>query len=152
MYKYFVVLLILSLIGIVDASFLTYEHFSKRIPPCSVDIFADCGKVLASSYSTFFGIPIAIFGVIFYTIVLVFSWKLIVTTDVWIPRLLLVTGVGAGFSIYFVYLQLVVIKAICLYCMVSAVNSIVLCITCLWMFKKYRSNDKPYLSSISLEK
>ena len=55
-----VLLIVLSLLGIIDAGYLTYEHYQQIIPPCTVNryfpIASDCGKVLTSAYSVIFGI------------------------------------------------------------------------------------------------
>ncbi|MEK7177850.1 MAG: vitamin K epoxide reductase family protein, partial [Patescibacteria group bacterium] len=70
--KKFFLLILLSLLGIADAAYLTYEHYQQVIPPCTVNrllpIASDCGKVLRSSYSVMFGVPLAVFGVIQYSV------------------------------------------------------------------------------------
>src|SRR5476651_2042127 len=58
---------LISLLGVIDAAYLTYEHYSGVIPPCGVGgFFNDCGKVLTSVYATPFGIPLALLGFFFY--------------------------------------------------------------------------------------
>ena len=122
-------LLFLSFIGILDASYLSYEHYSNTIPPCSLHavFLADCGKVLTSSYATVFGIPVALFGVVYYTALFILMLLLLIKKQkifLHITRILVVIGLIA--SIYFVTLQLFVIQAICFYCMTSALNSFVI--------------------------
>ncbi len=114
----------LSLIGLIDALYLTWEHYSGFIPPCSSGIFADCGQVLTSKYSVIFGISVALIGVVVYTLdaVCVFF---AVTANNRLAKLGLITSTFIGFvgSIYFVFLMLVIIKATCLYCLLSALIS-----------------------------
>ncbi len=148
----FIVILIFALIGILDAGYLTMEHYSNEIPPCSTSPWVDCGKVLKSQYAQVGPIPVAVLGLTFYT-----SLFFLVITRLSLVRQLsfrekiwekfqslfgvarkwelsgflkdlqlLMTISAVLFSIYFVYLQLAVIHAICLYCMVSAVNTILL--------------------------
>ena len=62
----FQILLVLATLGVVDAGYLTYEHFANTLPTCSGSIFVDCGKVLKSPYSVIFGIPLTLLGLIDY--------------------------------------------------------------------------------------
>lgn len=116
--------LLFSLIGIADSGYLTYEHYAKLIVPCSTGYFVDCGKVLESPYATPFGIPLALIGLIHYSIFFIVALLLLQHNNVWLRRLMFaISAAGAIASILFVYLQIWVIGAICLYCMVSALNS-----------------------------
>lgn len=139
-----------SLLGIMDAGYLTWEHYSGYIPPCSTSIWVDCGKVLQSSYSMMMGVPLALLGVLFYTSMLGMALYRLSHQDVQekifriipIPHFLdarwqraeqfaldihfLMALTGILFSAYFVFLQLFVIQSICLYCMFSAINSTIL--------------------------
>jgi dihydroorotate dehydrogenase subfamily 2 len=112
-------------LGIIDAGYLTFEHYRQVIPPCTINrflpILSDCGKVLRSSYSVMFGIPLAVLGVIqyfflFLILVLLFKYK----KRIFIYWLILQSMLGAIFSLYFIYLQLVILNSICIYCMLSA--------------------------------
>lgn len=132
-------LIILSLIGLIDAIYLTYEHYSNFIPPCGTSIFVDCGKVLQSSYSVVLGLPLALLGLFHYAmmivlIVLVFAFKNK------IARYLFVFEAAFGFiaSLYLVFLQLIVIRSICLYCMASAITSTALFILMHFVFARER--------------
>ncbi len=121
-------IIIFGIAGIFDAGFLTYEHFQGIVPPCTANAwFADCGKVLNSSYSVVLGIPLALIGFFYYfiltalTVAVLFGRKKLFAFGI-----LIFTSAGLLGSIYFVYLQLVVIQAVCFYCMVSALNSLIL--------------------------
>lgn len=140
--------LILSILGIFDASYLTFEHFSGNTPPCSASIWVDCGRVLKSEYATIWGFPVAMLGLAFYSsmagLMLVrlytekkptfkdWIWKMVgafARPREWtLEKMLFYGQLGAAvsaavFSLYFIFIQLVVIEAICLYCMLSAVLS-----------------------------
>lgn len=121
-------LLFLSLLGLADSAYLTYEHFSNSIPPCTTAYITlvDCGRVLKSSYAYLFGVPLAVLGLFHYSLLTI--WLLLALRGNKAARylMLLQTIAGFGFSVYFVYLQLVVIQAICVYCMVSALTSTLL--------------------------
>lgn len=76
----------------------------------------------------FFGlIPLALLGVFQYTAELIVATYVAVTGNKLGQKLLLfLTAMGALFSLYFVYLMIFVIQAICLYCFASAIISFAL--------------------------
>ncbi len=118
---------ILALVGIVDSAYLTYDHYTDFILPCSSRALVDCGRVLESDYAILFGIPLAVWGLVHYTVLFLISMIYGFTNrKLFIFLMLAQTTIGLLFSAYFVFLQLVVIQAVCLYCMVSALNSLAL--------------------------
>ena len=113
---------ITALIGFIDAAYLTFEHFLGRVPPCS--ILHGCEKVTTSPYAEVFGIPLALFGAIYYfTLLVLIIAHFDLRKQIILKLAALITPVGFLSSLYFIYLQLFVIKAICLYCMISAAAS-----------------------------
>src|SRR3989344_5483231 len=113
------VFLVLSFIGFLDAAYLMIQHYRGLPPDCS--LIKGCEVVTSSKYSEFAGIPIALPGAIFYLSIFVLSFLYFdldklkpLTYASWlvIP--------GFGITLFLVYLQLFVLGAICLYCMVSA--------------------------------
>lgn len=135
-------LALLSILGITDAGYLTYEHYQKVIPPCTVNrllpIASDCGKVLRSSYSVVFGIPLAAFGVVQYSFLLIAILTLIILRKrVLIYWIIFQSMIGAIFSLYFMYLQLIILKSICTYCTLSALISFIIFIISYKMFCGY---------------
>src|SRR5699024_7132303 len=65
--NFILAILFIAVLGILDASYLTYEHYSKSIPPCSTSIWVDCGKVLSSKYSMVGPFPLSLLGLVFYS-------------------------------------------------------------------------------------
>ncbi len=131
------------ILGITDAGYLTYEHYSQVIPPCKVNRFlpiaSDCGKVLRSSYSIMFGVPLAVFGVIQYSFLLIaIILFAIYRKKIFIYWLILQSAIGAIFSLYFIYIQLVILNSICTYCMLSALLSFTIFFLVNKIFKKER--------------
>ena len=53
-------------------------------------------------------------------------------------RIVLYAALGAVSSVYFIYLQLGLISAICSYCIISAVTSFLLLFAALWHFQVTR--------------
>ncbi|MFZ2200121.1 MAG: vitamin K epoxide reductase family protein [Microgenomates group bacterium] len=122
-------IIVLALAGVIDASYLTYEHYARIVPPCSIHWWlTDCGRVLNSSYSIFLGIvPLALLGVFQYTAELLLSIYIFMTNSALTKKLLLLLStMGLLFSAHFVYLMIFVIHAICLYCFASAIISLFL--------------------------
>lgn len=119
--------LLLLVVGILDSSYLTYERFSGAIPPCSTSLWVDCGKVLRSDYSALFGIPLSLLGLGHYAVLLAVTILLVRSKQAILKKwVLLQSLVGALFSVYLIYIQLGLLHAICVYCMLSAVVSFAL--------------------------
>src|SRR3989344_5003976 len=62
--------IIISLIGLADAIWLTKSYYEGNIT-CTV--IAGCLEVLKSSYSAIAGVPVALLGATFYTLILVIA-------------------------------------------------------------------------------
>lgn len=117
--------LIVAAVGIADAVFLTVEHFRGVVPPCTV--VHGCGTVLTSAYATIAGVPISLLGVGYYGFLFVFILLVIKRPAAqmirWLRR---VSWIGLLTSAWLMYVQFGVLKAICLYCLVSAATSLML--------------------------
>jgi uncharacterized membrane protein len=130
-----VVVLIVALLGFADAAYLTVEHYSGVIPPCSI---GGCEQVLTSEYSTVLGIPVALGGVFFYLIVLVGVFAYVEGKREKLMRwALALTVFGFLGSLFFLYIQAFVLKAFCLYCLGSALTSTALFVLAIYIFSKY---------------
>ena len=109
------------LVGFIDASYLTYHHYTAEPVPCSIT--GGCEMVLTSDYATFYDIPIAIFGAAAYIVALVLA--LIATSGRrwawWLYGLQ--TLVMAAFSGWLIYVQANYIGAFCQFCLLSAGTS-----------------------------
>ncbi len=115
---------LLSLVGIVIASYLSYIEITQETAFCGP--VGDCNSVQHSSYAKLFGVvPIGLLGLAGYVAILV-AWYLsrkntgpIKTYAVLI--LMGMTFFGTTFSIYLTYLEPFVIGATCMWCVLSAV-------------------------------
>lgn len=124
---YGISLLILVLLGIVDTGYLTYKHYFEPIGICLNGAFGDCGAVLNSQYSIIFGIPLSILGVVHYLWIGALLWMAYVLGSTLYKRLAFIqSAFGVVISIYLTYLQFVVIKSLCPYCLFSALLSIIM--------------------------
>jgi len=130
-------ILVFVFLGILDAGYLTYEHYAGLIPPCSTGIFIDCGKVLNSKYAVIFGIPVALIGLIHYSFFFSNGLAALLTRKKPFKYLVVLQAkVGLLASLYFIYLQFIVIQSVCLYCTFSAVISLTIFIIVLFYLRK----------------
>lgn len=114
---------LLSFLGFVDSAYLTITHYQNIIPPCS--IVTGCETVLNSSFSEFLGIPVALFGSIYFAVLTIFL-ILMMQKNLKNGRkiLLIFTSFGALGAIYFLSVQAFVIKAFCQYCLVADLTAL----------------------------
>lgn len=126
-------MLAISLIGFIDATYLTLQHYQQQPFTCSLT--KGCDVVTSSVYSTIFNIPVALLGALYYLfllglVIFYFDTKkyAILTVLPWFTLL------GFLFSIRFVYIQAIVLKAFCQYCLVSALTSTLLFFTAILLF------------------
>ncbi len=111
---------IISLYGIGASTYLTLTHFFKSSVSlvCSDNGVVNCAKVTSSPQSYVFHIPVALLGLVFFIPMFVISlpvaWRNKSKALAFI-RLCAVIG-GMGFVLYLVSMELLVIKAICLWC------------------------------------
>jgi uncharacterized membrane protein len=115
--------LVLSFIGFIDSVYLTVNHYFKTIPPCSV---SDCGVVLTSKYSTIFNIPVSLFGAIYYILLFILAVLSFEIRKEIIRFVIVLTPLGFLISLYFVYVQIFILKELCFYCLISAFISTIL--------------------------
>ncbi|MHB8681771.1 MAG: vitamin K epoxide reductase family protein [Acidimicrobiales bacterium] len=110
--------LTLSVAGFGIALYLTVDHFTGTLPSCPATGIVNCAKVTTSAQSSVFGVPVALAGLIFFTVMLVANvppaWRSTLPAVAWV-RLVMAVG-GMGFVVYLLYAELFLIKAICLWC------------------------------------
>ena len=113
----------LSLGGVGLATYLAmYKLGMLGTLACTV---GSCETVNLSRWATFLGIPVAVWGVGFY--VVLFLVALLGTTErfveaTWVSHALLaLTAWGVVFSAWLTYLELYVIHAVCMFCVISAI-------------------------------
>lgn len=126
----FVSVTILSIVGFSVATYLTVEHFRNVTPPCAI---GGCETVLTSEYSEVFGLPVSLLGSLYYLLMLAsilvyFDVKNERVKDGSVKFMALLSLIAAIVSLFYIALMLFVIKAICIYCMVSDISSIVILI------------------------
>jgi uncharacterized membrane protein len=110
-------MLVLTVIGLGVAIYLTYVHYSGTKPACTAG--ASCLKVQTSQWSKLAGVPVALIGLIGYIGIL--ASLLVPDRDESRLATLGLTLIGFLFSGYLTYRELFSIHAICEWCASSAV-------------------------------
>jgi len=129
------IFLFFALVGFLDATYLTAQHFLGKVPPCLVT--EGCSTVLTSKWSEIMGVPVSLIGAIYYVVILLLTIAFLSSgKKIFLALAIYGTWVGFAASIWFVGLQVFVIKDICFYCMISAFSSTLLFITGLILLKK----------------
>lgn len=124
-----VCILVLAFCGLADSAYLA-EHEASGTPLlCTIQNLSGCNVVAASQYSRFFGIPLAEFGVLFYSIIFVLAALELVIFDRLLRRILQIASlVGVVASLYFTLVQIFLIGAFCVYCLASTLIALLILI------------------------
>jgi uncharacterized membrane protein len=127
------VLAALDLFGLAVASYLSIVELGGGVPVCGP--VRGCETVAQSQYSRIGGVPVAVFGVGLSLVLLVAAlgwWR---SGD----RRLLATHyglslVGVTFELYFTFLQVFVIDAICIWCASYGISLVLRFLLALWVW------------------
>ena len=109
----------LALAGVVVSSVSLYHHYgTSQSSFCDFGGTFNCDMVNRSVYSTLFGVPVALIGILGYTaIFLLASFRRRQTET---PRLLMVACcAGFGFALYLTYIEAFVLAVWCVLCLSS---------------------------------
>jgi uncharacterized membrane protein len=108
--------LVLAVLGLGVAGYLVYVHYADIDPVCN--IAHGCHKVQTSEYAKLAGIPVALLGLIGY--IIIFGALLVPGENAKLVAAFTAI-VGFGFSLYLTYREIWTIKAICQWCVSSAI-------------------------------
>lgn len=121
--RYRNVAIVLTVIGLIDALYLTVIKFSNSKSLCLQGV-GDCWSVNTSRFSEIYGIPVSILGAGAYFLILILLLLEAKGTFWKTNSPLIVFGLslaGVLYSAYLTYLEIAVIRAICPFCVISAV-------------------------------
>jgi uncharacterized membrane protein len=138
-------LLVLTLIGVGIAGYLTYIHYRGFDPICAVG--HGCEKVQNSEWAKLAGVPVPLLGLIGYVGIL---GSLLVRGELARLATAGMAIVGFAFSMYLTYREIFTIEAICQWCVGSAVV-----MTLILIFSVIRAlrveDDDAYASDLASE-
>ncbi len=119
-----------------------HKHKKANEKPLVCPIKFDCHTVVHSDYSKLFGVPVEIFGMMYYGLISLGYLILIFIPDAMpiylVNFLILLSSFAFLFSVYLIGVQIFALKKGCSWCIVSA--TICLCIFLLTVFA-YNFND-----------
>jgi uncharacterized membrane protein len=106
--------------GVALSAYLTYVHFTEPTSlSCPATAVVNCTKVTTSEQSMLFGvIPVAVAGLAYFLVmaalVMPWGWR---SPSPWPARLRTAGAVaGIGMVWYLVYVEALVVRAICIWC------------------------------------
>ena len=122
-------LALLALVGVFVALYLTLFKIGViGVLSCNI---GSCEAVNTSRWATFLGLPVAAWGLGTYIVILVLALAgmqgVAPRLTAWLTAL--ITGWGVLFSAWLTYLELFVIHAICMWCVISATLMLLLFVT-----------------------
>lgn len=127
--------LFFGFLGFLDATYLTILHYRNVFPPCTI---SGCEAVLTSKYSLIFGIPISLFGSLFYLIIIAFSLAILLhKRKIFAHALFISAFSGLFISAILFFIQLFEIKSFCQYCLLSELFSVLVFISCSFLYSKF---------------
>ncbi len=112
--------LVLSIVGLLNATYLTYKHYQKKPLVCPLD--HKCDVVTESKWSHLFGIRNELLGLFFFGSQIV-TLLIILIHPTYTSQLLLFIRLSCAasflFSLLLVFIQFKIIKDYCFYCLLS---------------------------------
>ncbi len=111
-----IAIVVLCLLGIADAGYLTYVHYAGLKVLCLAS--GSCETVQASRWAKLGGVPVSVLGLVGYVGILA---SLAIRTELGRALGFGIALIGFGFSLYLSYREVFTIKAICQWCVGSAV-------------------------------
>jgi uncharacterized membrane protein len=129
-----------NLVGFLDSFYLIIKHYLNSPLNCSV--LVGCDKVAAILYANFYGFPVPLLGVIFYLVffILLFAYIFDFKRKRIVKFMVFAGFLGVIFSAWLLFLQIFVIKALCLYCLISDAAAVV--IFALSLILNFRTGEK----------
>ena len=113
------IIAVVALAGVAVSSVSLYHHFgTSKTSFCTFGQSFNCDIVNRSSYSTVFGVPVALIGILGYLLILALAtvYREKAETPV---MLLIASAVGLGFALYLTYIEKFVLQAWCILCLSS---------------------------------
>lgn len=130
--------LVLATLGLVVASYLVYIKFNPASSLCTG--VGGCASVNASIYSELMGLPVAAYGAAAFAFllgILLFETRSNLLRE-WGPLAVFGTALaGTLYSAYLTYLEIAVIKAICPYCVTTAVIMTLIFLVSIFRLRRY---------------
>lgn len=116
--------LVVSGLGLLDSVWLLVLHASKgsMSSVCSMGSFVSCAALYDPRFSEWFGVPVPIFSLLYFVLLLTITGRTVQTADPHSVRpyayLWLLSWVGLGTALWMGYISLILLKTLCPFCTV----------------------------------
>ena len=131
----------LAFVGMVDAAYVALQTSRGFLLPCG--LAGGCDQVLNSAYAAVLGIPVAWFGLAFYLTTAGCALFALFGFEQALRLSLVLVSLALGFTVYLFYLQAIVIRAFCDYCLLSAFLVTLIFVLHLLSRRHSQSEEKP---------
>jgi uncharacterized membrane protein len=138
-----VILAGLDLVGLLIAGYLSVVELQGDVPYCGP--LHGCEQVALSEYARIGGVPVAVFGVILSLalFVLAIAWTRTGRVELLAAHYGL-SLVGVIFEIYFTYLELFVIGAVCIWCASYGISLVARFLVALAVWRRRAAVQRDY--------
>src|SRR5689334_23972845 len=107
-------IIMLCLTGVLISGLALGEHYNTKPSPCSINDKWDCGTVNHSPYATLLGVPVAMIGMLGYSLISSLAGRL--------PRATALLGLLALlFSLRLTWIEWKILGVWCIYCVSSQI-------------------------------
>ncbi len=130
----------LAFVGMVDATYVALHSSQGFLLPCG--LAGGCDQVLNSPYATVLGVPVAWFGLAFYLTTAACALFALFGFEQALRLSLALVSLALGFTVYLFYLQAIVIRAFCDYCLLSALLVTLIFVLHLWSRHHSQAEEK----------
>ena len=129
-------MLALACLGVAVAYYDSWSIYTGQLLWCPPPING-CNEVAASPYARIFDVPVGYYGVVYYLYMAATAALLACEPRARTLRIaaLAYATLGVLFSAYFMVVQIAYIHAFCIYCLVSAITTILLTVAAAWHLK-----------------
>lgn len=114
--KLFLIVRILSVIGITLACYLLWEQWTKpAFTPCYINSIVNCDAIISGPVAKTLGIPTPLFGLVGYIVIF--------ASTLWQKKKLLMfmAAFGTAFCLWIAYQEIVLLRVICPVCIMCQV-------------------------------
>ncbi|MBT4539308.1 vitamin K epoxide reductase family protein [Candidatus Woesearchaeota archaeon] len=136
------IIIVLSIVGLLVSIYLLYTHIA---PPtegsiCDISSTVSCSIVNSSVFAKLLGVPVSLFGAIWFVFLGLISWKAKRQKKL-IQGLLPWNILGMLFVIYLIIAE-ILLKAVCLFCTAVHIITLITFILSIILYKQLSKKDK----------
>ena len=119
------------------STYLVYNHYYPHLQGgiCDITASVSCTVVNSGPYSTIFGLPVALYGVLWSLVLGILSWKAW-NEKKFIPKVLWWNILGIAFVAYFIYIEYL-LGTICPFCTVVHILVVISLILSIFLYKHF---------------